>query len=290
MKQWTIDTTSVGLRADIYISQHSDYSRSKVNEMIKNESILVNHHSIKANYKLHLNDLIELQDYVEKAHDLAPVEMKLDIVYEDDYLIIVNKPSGLVVHPSKGNRNQSLLQGLIHYYQNTSFKPGIVHRLDKQTSGLLIVAKDMMTHRLLASAIENKEVQRYYRALVKGDFTENTCWVRHKISESLKLKQMVLDPENGKEAVTEVLKIASNQSYSLLEYHLFTGRKHQIRIHSQSLGFPILNDPIYALESFDPDYGQFLCAFKLMFTHPRTHENLEFTIPLPEEFSQYIQF
>lgn len=289
MKQWTIDATSVGIRADIYISQHSEYSRSKVNEMIKNESVKVNHHKIKANYKLHLNDNIEVEDYIEKPHDLLPCDISLDIVYEDEYLIIINKPTGLVVHPSKGNREISILQGLIHYYQGTSYKPGIVHRLDKHTSGLLIVAKDMITHRLLAQAIETKQIQRHYRAIVQGNFIENVCWVRESISESSKFKKMILDPINGKEAITEIVKIASNFDYSLLEYHLNTGRKHQIRVHSQSLGFPILNDPVYGTNIFDKNFGQFLCAFQIKFTHPRTNENLEFTIPLPEEFSQYIQ-
>lgn len=283
MKRWTVTHNDVSKRIDIFLNEHSELSRTKLNEMIKSQAVRCNGESIKAKYKLKLHDVIEIDDFIQQTHNLDGVSMDLDIVYEDSYLCVLNKPKGMLTHPGKHGDENTLLHGLIHHFKDK--KPGIVHRLDKDTEGLLVVAKDAITHAHLSKQVESKSMKRYYYALVHGVLDKETI-VESAIGSHKFEKKMSVDGINARPAKTLFTPVQKGREWSLLHCELFTGRTHQIRVHAQSLGHPLIEDPVYGIDS--DAKGQYLFAYKLHFTHPHTLEEMIFEQAYPQSFIHWI--
>lgn len=279
-------------RIDKYLASKTDYSRENITKMIDQEFILVNDKKVKSSYKVKMGDLITIKEGFIKEMNLEPNKMDLDIVYEDDYLLVINKPSGLVVHPGSGNYNNTLVNGLLYYKKNLSnsgdeFRPGIVHRLDKDTSGLMIVAKDDKCHEILAECFKNKTIHREYVALLEGVFPQESATIDAPIGRCKDNFLKMAVTKNGKKAVTHIKVIKKYKDYTLVRLKLETGRTHQIRVHLSYIGYPVFNDPLYSKKKAT-EFGQFLHSEYLSFNHPITNELLEFRSPLPEEFTQFL--
>lgn len=290
-----IDENNIGQRIDKYLTDNTEYTRSKIQKMIDNGNILVNGKEVKSSYILKEDDNIEINDYIEET-DIIPENIPLDIYYEDEDLIVVNKPSGMVVHPAPGNYTGTLVNALMYHTNNlstvnTSIRPGIVHRIDADTSGLLLVAKNDTAHNLLADAIAKKEVVREYIALVEGVILEDTATIDAPIGrDKSNRKKMAVTSENSKDAITHIRVLERYNSSTLIRCKLETGRTHQIRVHLNYIGHPVVNDPVYGYKKLiDKDFGQMLHAEKLGFVHPRTKEYMEFTAPVPERFKEILE-
>ena len=281
------------VRIDKYLSENTEYSRELITKMITNGFITVNKKSVKPSYKVKENDKIEIDESFIQDTDVVPVEMKLDIVYEDEDVMVINKPSGLVVHPGNGNYNNTLVNGLLYYTKNLSdigddARPGIVHRLDKDTSGLMLVAKSNKAHEILSDDFKNKRVHREYIALLEGVLPSNKAFVDAPIARSKDNFQKMAVMAGGKEARTHVSVIKKYKDNTLVRLVLETGRTHQIRVHMAYIGHPVFNDPVYSKHEAT-EFGQFLHSEYLKFTHPITGKVLEFHAELPKEFSDYLQ-
>ena len=278
-------------RIDKYLSEVLEISRSTIAKMLETECILVNDKPVKASYKIKENDKITIvKEYVEDIL-LTPEKMPLDIVYESENVIVVNKPSGLVVHPGSGNKEHTLVNGLL-YHTNLSEgeenRPGIVHRIDKDTSGLMLVAKNNEAHQVLADDFKNKRVERKYIALVKGILKNNNIVIDAPIGRDEKnRKKMCVTDKNSKHAVTRVKVLKRYDKYTLIECVLETGRTHQIRVHMAYIGYPLFNDPVYGKEEIK-GFGQFLHSHEITFEEPITKEKLHFEVPLPEVFQNFL--
>ncbi len=290
-----IDTNDIGTRIDKYLTDNTDYTRSKIQKMIENGNILVNNKQTKDSYKLKENDRITIEEYNEEI-DIEPENIPLDIYYEDEDLIVVNKPSGMVVHPAPGNYSKTLVNALMYHTNNlstinTSIRPGIVHRIDADTSGLLLVAKNDKTHNALAEAIQKKEVVREYIALVEGVIMEDTATIDAPIGrDKNNRKKMAVTSENSKDAITHIRVLDRYKDSTLIRCKLETGRTHQIRVHLNYIGHPVVNDPVYGYKKLiDKDFGQMLHAEKIGFVHPTTKEYMEFTAPLPDRFKEILE-
>ena len=280
------------LRIDKYLANITDYSRETISKMLALDYILVNEKKVKGSYKVKNGDLITIKDGYIKEMNLKPQKMPLDIVYEDKYLMVINKPSGLVVHPGNGNADNTLVNGLMYYTNNLSdigdeFRPGIVHRLDKDTSGLMLVAKDNKCHELLAEDFKMKNIHREYIALLDGVFPQQKAIIDAPIGRSKENFQKMAVVSEGKHAVTHVEVIKKYQNYTLVRLVLETGRTHQIRVHLSYICYPIHNDPVYYNKKSD-EFGQFLHSEYLKFTHPITKNVLEFHADLPKEFKDFL--
>ena len=289
-----IDEVVIGQRIDKFLVENTEYTRSKIQKMIDNDCILVNGKSIKSSYTLKAGDQIEVKDYEENT-DILPENIPLDIYYEDDDLIVVNKPSGMVVHPAPGNYTGTLVNALMYHTNNLStvnstIRPGIVHRIDADTSGLLLVAKNDKAHNILAEAIQKKEVVREYIALVEGVIKEDTATIDAPIGRDVNnRKKMCVTGDNSKEAVTHIRVLKRFTDATLIRCKLETGRTHQIRVHLSYIGHPVVNDPVYGRRKLiNPKFGQMLHAEKLGFVHPTTKEYMEFTSPVPDEFTKIL--
>ena len=280
------------LRIDKYISDNTDYSRELVTKMIKDNYVLVNGKKVKPSYKVKLDDIIEIDESYKIEEDINPVEMSLNIVYEDEYLMVINKPSGLVVHPGNGNVNNTLVNGLMYYTDNLSDlggseRVGIVHRLDKDTSGLMLVAKTNKVHELLSDDFKNKRVYREYYALIIGKFPSDTAHIDAPIGRSKTNFNKMEVRSDGKVARTNLKVLKRYKDYTLVSLVLETGRTHQIRVHMSYIGYPIFNDPVYQTKPAD-EFGQFLHSKVIRFIHPITKKELEFTSELPIQFKEYL--
>lgn len=279
------------VRIDKYLASKTDFSRETITKMIAEEYILVNGKSIKASYKVKVGDVILIKDGFVKEMSLEATKMEIDIVYEDEYLMVINKDSGVVVHPGAGNSNDTLVNGLLYYNKTLSkgeeFRPGIVHRLDKDTSGLMIVAKDDKAHELLADDFKNKRIHREYIALLDGVFPQEKAIIDAPIGRSKQYFDKMEVCKDGKKAITNLEVIKKYKDYTLVKLVLETGRTHQIRVHLAYIGYPVHNDPVYSNKACT-DFGQFLHSAYLKFKHPITGEVLEFNSKLPEEFQTFI--
>ena len=280
------------LRIDKYLAGVTDYSRELISKMLNDEYILVNDKKVKGSYKVSVGDIINIKDGYVKEMDVKPKKMDLDIVFEDDYLMVINKPSGLVVHPGNGNYDNTLVNGLMYYTKNLSnvgeeFRPGIVHRLDKDTSGLMLVAKDNKCHELLADDFKNKRIHREYVALLDGVLPENSAIVDAPLARSKEDYQKIAVMAGGKRAVTHLEVIKKYKENTLVRLVLETGRTHQIRVHMAYIGYPVHNDPVYNKRKSD-QFGQFLHSEYLSFIHPITKEKLNFRAKLPEYFQEFL--
>ena len=280
-------------RIDKYLANNTDFSRSLITKLIDNNFVLVNDKEIKASYKVKENDEITILDGFKEENNIEPVHMELDIVYEDDDIMVINKPSGLTVHPGSGNKNNTLVNGLLDYTNSLSDingeeRPGIVHRLDKDTSGLMLVAKSNRAHQILTEDFQNHDVKRTYWALIKGVFPHNTALIDAPIGRDEKnRKKMAVTSKNSKKAITHLKVIKRYQNYTLVELSLETGRTHQIRVHLSYIGYPIVNDPVYNSKD-STEFGQFLHSKTIDFIHPITKEHLHFESELPEEFQKFL--
>lgn len=295
MQKIKIDEQFKNQRIDSYLPQVLDVSRSKVSKMIKNEEILVNGKKTKNSYILKENDLVEVGEIKEEIMQALPEKMDLDIIYEDDDVIVVNKPNGMVVHPAVGNKSKTLVNGLLYHSKNLStingeFRPGIVHRIDAYTTGLLMVAKNDKAHKILAKELEEKKTTRKYIALVWGIINTDTGTIDAPIGRDINdRKKMAVTDINSKDAITHFKVIERYSNATLIELKLETGRTHQIRVHMNYIGYPVVNDPVYGRRKLIDNTGQCLHAKTLGFIHPTTHEYMEFDIPLPSCFENILK-
>lgn len=289
-----VEINDSGKRIDKYLNENTEYTRSKIQKMIENGNILVNDIKVKDSYKVKENDYITIEA-LEETTDILPENIPLDIYYEDDDLIVVNKPSGMVVHPAPGNYTGTLVNALIYHTNNlskvnTNIRPGIVHRIDADTSGLLLVAKNDKAHNILAEAIQKKEVVREYIALVEGIIMEDTATIDAPIGRDKKdRKKMTVTSENSKDAVTHIRVLERYKDSTLIRCKLETGRTHQIRVHALSINHPLLGDEVYGPKNNKFKLkGQTLHAKKLGFIHPTTKEYVEFDSELPKYFQDIL--
>lgn len=288
-----IEVLENNIRLDNYLIDKLDSSRSKIQKLIKNNSILVNDKNTKSSYLVKTGDIITITDVKEESSNIEPEDIKLDIVYEDEYLLVVNKPSGMVVHPGCGNRNHTLVNALMHHSKLSNLdniRPGIVHRIDAYTSGLLMVAKDDKTHRELALELKSNKAKRKYLALVHGVIVEDTATIDAPIGRDTKnRKKMCVTSINSKDAITHIKVLERYIDTTFIECTLETGRTHQIRVHLSYINHPIVNDSVYGYKKqINPTFGQMLHAYTLGFIHPVTHEYLEFKAEPPKEFMEIL--
>ncbi|MEE3343615.1 MAG: RluA family pseudouridine synthase [Bacilli bacterium] len=284
------------VRIDKYLIDKVDVSRSKIKRMIDTGNILVNGDKVKASYVLRIDDEIYYnEDYSEEVV-IEAQDIPLDIVYEDDYLMVVNKKSGMVVHPGTGNYSNTLVNAIMFHCNSLSsvngkIRPGIVHRIDADTSGLLLVAKNDEVHNNLAEQISKKSVLRKYIALVHGVILEDTATIDAPIGRSANdRKKMEVTDVNSKDAITHLRVLERYKNSTLIECVLETGRTHQIRVHMAYIKHPVVNDLVYGYRKIDDkDFGQMLHAAVIGFIHPMTGEYMEFEAEMPDKFKEILQ-
>ena len=281
-------------RIDKYLTTKTDLSRTRIQELIDSNNILVNDNPTKANYKVKENDLITIMIPEEEAYDIEPINMNLEIVYEDSDVCVVNKPQGLIVHPTLTTKEKTLVNGLMYQIKDLSGingvnRPGIVHRIDKDTSGLLMVAKNDFAHQSLVTQLMNKTTNRIYIALVYGVIDTNLGRINAPIGRDKQERKKMAVVEDGKEAITNFKVLERFDGYTLIECKLETGRTHQIRVHMKYIGHPLVGDPLYGPKKVIGNTGQFLHAKLIGFNHPRTNEYLEFTRDIPDNFKEILE-
>ncbi|MCO4348424.1 RluA family pseudouridine synthase [Staphylococcus agnetis] len=294
--EFKIEDASLALqRIDKVLPQfNQEWSRSQIQDWIKEGQVKVNDKVVKSNYKVKLNDSIEVTEAELIEADIKPENLNLDIYYEDEDVAIVYKPKGMVVHPSAGHYSGTLVNGLMYQIKDLSgingeIRPGIVHRIDKDTSGLLMVAKNDVAHRHLVEQLMAKTVTRKYTALVHGHISHEFGTIEAPIGRNQNDRQSMDVVDNGKEAITHFNVIENFKNYTLVECQLETGRTHQIRVHMNYIGFPLVGDPKYGPKKTRDIGGQALHAGLIGFTHPRTGEYIERSAPLPEAFEALIK-
>lgn len=277
------------MRIDAYLTNKTEYTRSKLEKTFKENQICVNGKAVKKSYLLKLGDEITVPVIKEEQYNLEPINMQLEIVYEDDDVLVVNKPNGLVVHPAPGNYSHTLVNGLLYHAKSLSningeFRPGIVHRIDADTTGLLMVAKNDKAHLFLAKQLEEKTSKRVYVALVWGVIKEDTATIDAPIGRDKFDRKKMAVTDTGKPAITHVKVLERFKEATLVELVLETGRTHQIRVHMEYIGHPVVNDPVYGRRKILDDTGQCLHAKELGFIHPKTKKEMYFTSELPTCF------
>ncbi|MDC2830018.1 RluA family pseudouridine synthase [Limosilactobacillus mucosae] len=271
----------------------SDVSRSQLQKWIEDGHVTVNSQVVKTKYKLKAGDVVKIIPEVPQTIDLEPEDIPLDIVYEDDDVIVVNKPAGMVVHPAPGHPGHTLVNALLYHSPlstiNGEFRPGIVHRIDKDTSGLLMVAKNDLAHRSLAAQLKAKTNQREYVALVHGVIKEDQGTIDAPLGRSKKDRKKQAVVMDGRHAVTHFEVVKRYRHYTLVKCRLETGRTHQIRVHMAYIGHPLAGDPLYGPRKTLAGPGQYLHAGLLGFKHPRTGQEMTFTAPLPDYFTKMLE-
>lgn len=282
-------------RIDVFVSQNTDFSRNSVQILLEEEKITVNDKKVSKSYKMKVGDCLAI--IIEQAKDVGIIaeDIPLDIYYEDDDLLVVNKPKGMVVHPANGNENGTLVNALMYHCRdslsgiNGEIRPGIVHRIDKDTSGLLVVAKNDIAHEHLAQQFKEHSINRIYYAIVYGNIKNDSGDIeapigRHKTDR----KKFCITQTNSKYAFTHYDVIDKLKGFTLIKCKLKTGRTHQIRVHMQSIGHPLAGDPVYGPKNCITELkGQALHAGVLGFIHPSTGEYIEFSSPWPSEFEKF---
>ena len=290
-----IEVINEGERLDAFLADsYKEMSRNLISKLIKNGDVLVNGNTAKSSYKIKIGDIIEV-NYVEEIDEIVSEKMDLDIIYEDDYIIVLNKANGVVVHPANGNNHGTLVNGLISYTSNLSDvngknRRGIVHRLDACTTGLLLIAKNNEVHNAIAKQLAERKVTRVYEALVWGVIPNDTGTIEAPIGRSTTdRKKMAVTEVNSKEAITHFRVLERYDKATLIEAKLETGRTHQIRVHMDYIGFPVVNDPVYGRRKKIDETGQCLHAKKLGFVHPITNQYMEFTSEIPKCFQDVLE-
>ena len=298
MEIFTIETDDVNKRVDVFLNEEmEDVSRSALQKNIEKGNITVNGEKISKNYKLRLGDIVEAELPPPENIDIVPEDIPLDIMYEDDDLIVINKPQNMVVHPAPGHYTGTLVNALMfHCGDNLSgingvLRPGIVHRIDKDTSGVLVIAKSDLAHKGLSEQLAEHSMKRVYNAIVYNSFSEESGTVDRNIDRSKNdRKKMAVVMQGGRNAVTHYKVIEKLGKYTCVELQLETGRTHQIRVHMSYIGHPLLGDPVYGPKKCPFNLnGQVLHAKVLGFIHPRTGEYMEFNSELPDYFSSLIE-
>lgn len=280
-------------RLDKFLTCNTSFSRSKVQKLIKESKVLVNGNVVSSSYMVKIDDVVEILEVTNEEILLEPEEMDIDIVYEDEYLAIINKKSGVVVHPAVGNYNHTLVNGLLYHFNSVSNKdsirPGIVHRLDKDTSGLMVVAKNDLVHEKLSLMIKNKEVERRYLALVWGVVMHDKGTIDAPIGRDINNRQKYsVTNINSKDSITHFKVIQRFSDATLIECKLETGRTHQIRVHMDYIKHPIVNDPLYGNRKIFNDFGQMLHSKSIKFIHPVTGKELFYEVDAPKEFYEIL--
>ncbi|HEM6372685.1 TPA: RluA family pseudouridine synthase [Streptococcus suis] len=283
-----------GVRLDKALADLTDLSRSVANEQIKNGQVLVNGQAKKAKYSVQVGDVISYQVPEVEEIDYVAEDIPLEIVYQDEDVAVVNKPQGMVVHPSAGHTSGTLVNALLYHVKDLSgingvLRPGIVHRIDKDTSGLLMIAKNDEAHTKLAAELKDKKSLRKYWAIVHGNLPNDRGMIEAPIGRSEKDRKKQTVTAKGKEAVTRFQVLERFGDYTLVELTLETGRTHQIRVHMAYIGHPVAGDEAYGPKKTLKGHGQFLHARTLGFTHPRTGEVVEFTAEAPAIFQETLE-
>ena len=298
MKKIVVDELNIGERLDSFVaSKQVDLTRTAVKRLIEEGYIKVNNQVPKISYKIRKDDIIEIEEPEVKQLDIKAQDIPVEVVYEDSDIIVVNKPKGLVVHPANGNWDGTLVNAVMAICKNSlsgiggEIRPGIVHRLDKDTSGLLIIAKNDKSHINLSEQIKNREVKKIYYALVRGIVPENEATINMPIGRSTKDRKKMAVVKDGKEAITHFKVLDRfNNKYTLLEVKIDTGRTHQIRVHLSQIGFPVIGDEMYSNGKNEFGVkGQLLHAKSLNFKHPTTDKEMYLEAELPEEFVQVLK-
>ena len=293
MKELVVDSDNVSKRLDVFLTEELGESRNFIIKNIKNGNIKVNGNTVKGGYSLKEGDTISVNDLTVDT-SVKPENIDLDILYEDNDIMVVYKNSGMVVHPGNGNREHTLVNALMGYTDDLSDESGIervgiVHRIDKDTSGILLIAKTNEAHRILTEDFKNKKIKRKYIALVHGVIENNKGKINAPIGRSkTDRKKMCVTEDNSKNAVTNFTVLERFKNATLVECILQTGRTHQIRVHFDYIGHPLVNDPVYGKRKVINDYGQMLHAYYLGFNHPITHKFMEFERDPDERFNEIV--
>ena len=277
-------------RIDSFLSKELDISRNKISRLIDEGKVTCKGKVVKASDKLDIGSIVSINDELDFTITSVPEDIPLDIRYEDKYLMVINKESGMVVHPAPGNYTGTLVNALLFYLNKSSTKnlrPFIVHRIDKDTSGLMVVAKDDKVETLLGEMVRNKEIERKYYALVYGVIPNDTGTIDAPIGRDEKNKLKMAVTKNGKNAITHFKVIKRYNDKTLIECTLVTGRTHQIRCHMAYIGYPLYNDPIYSNRKSD-EFGQFLHSHSIKFIHPITKKVINIECELPKRFKDYL--
>ena len=286
-----------GQRLDKAVAMlNSDLSRSFITKLIDEGKITINGKVEKPSFKVKENDEINIEEIVDVKSDIKEEDIPLDVVYEDDDILIINKPQGMVVHPANGHYSGTLVNALMFMEDSLSsingvVRPGIVHRIDKDTSGLLCVAKNDNAHHFLAEQLKDHTMAREYVALVRGIIKENSGTIEMPIGRDKKDRQKMAVVKEGKPAVTHFQVLERFRDHTLVKCQLVSGRTHQIRVHMSAIGHPVEDDPLYAGKNYDKIYknGQLLVAFKLKLIHPTTKKEMVFNIDLPDYFQKVLE-
>lgn len=296
MKEYIVSQEEKGKRLDAYISSaDTDITRTSAQRLIEDGNILVNGKNVKVSYKIQENDKISVEIPKPKQIELKAQDIPIEIIYEDSDIIVVNKPKGMVVHPANGNPDGTLVNAIMTICKDSlsgiggEIRPGIVHRIDKDTSGLLIVAKNDNAHVKMSEQIKNHEVKKTYIALVRGVFKENEATIDMPIGRSTSDRKKMAVNKNGKNAITHIKVLKRFDKYTLLQVNIETGRTHQIRVHLSHIGYPIVGDYTYSNGKNEFDViGQCLHAQKLEFKHPITQKDMCLEAELPQYFKDIL--
>ena len=289
------ETEDIGKRADVFLASKLNLSRANIQKMMDADRITIGPKTVKANHKVKDGELFVIRYQEAIPLEVIAENIPLDILYEDQDVVVINKARGMVVHPAAGNYTGTLVNALLYHCKNLSgingvIRPGIVHRLDKDTSGVMIVAKNDVAHTSLSEQIQSKSAKRTYLVVVRGNVKQDSGRIETLIGRDSKdRKKMAVVSKNGREAVTEYEVLERFGRFTLLQCRLLTGRTHQIRVHLEYLGYPVVGDPKYSPQKTPfAINGQALHSYELTFKHPRTGEEMSFTAPIPEDMHKII--
>ena len=290
-----VSDEETGERIDSFLSGKTDFTRTRIQQLIKDRNITVNGKPTKSSYKIEENDEIAIEVPEVETTEIKPENIKIDIVYEDSDIAVINKQAGLVVHPAHGHYSGTLVNAILYHIKDLSgingeIRPGIVHRLDKDTSGLIVIAKNDKVHTALTEMFQEKKIRKTYLAILKGKLNKSEGKIVTQIGRDKndRKKMTVIDDiTKGKNAITNYRVISQNNLFTLVKVNIETGRTHQIRVHMRYLGYPILGDSVYGRK--DNEKRQMLHAYKLEFIHPITGRQMEFTGEIPEDFQKALK-
>ncbi len=294
-KQFQIQNDYIGIRVDVFLCENTDFTRSRIKNLCDNGNVFINGVAVKSNKALKSGDFVELNVPEDKSLDLTPENIPLNIVYQDDDLAVIDKPQGLTVHAGNGTNGSTLVNALLYHLDNLSgingvIRPGIVHRIDKNTSGLLVVAKNDKAHLSLAKQLEDKTCRRIYIALLEGNLKTDSGRIETEIGRSPNDRTKMAVVDVGRTAITDYKVLKRYDGYTLCEFSLKTGRTHQIRVHTKYIGHPIVGDKEYGYKTqkFKLN-GQLLHAEKLEFVHPTTNKKVSFESKMPSYFENVLK-